>query len=427
MQCKKIEPHVLDEFVNHHDYANYIKTYAYGFTDKLKGERVLPLGFFMDGSLIGTAMVVIKRNVFGTQWYLPGGICIDPFDAVLTKKAYDTLVAYARPFNVTFIRMEPDIEHQEHFPDGQINEAGFNNDDIRQRFEAWGWQHRGYNYGYGGNIQNRFTIIKDLKDAHDETDFVNALHPNHRSRYRKSLRRFVFVEKAGKDQLYVLHNFAQELAKKQHFKPKSVAYFESLLDNYGDHAFYFVCYVDLKRAILTVKEEIRQAQESLDGLDASKSTNVGRIKEFKRTIDYLQDELQVYEQTNHENGDMMSIGAAIFVTSGRNTYNLYSYTDPGQLMLNPAINMHMFALSFFSKLGIHKYDFVGVSGSTDKNDPFYGLYLFKHRFGGDFIEYLGEFDYVFKQGAYTYYLKWHAFKRRVARRFIRLYYQRVVK
>jgi lipid II:glycine glycyltransferase (peptidoglycan interpeptide bridge formation enzyme) len=70
---------------------------------------------------------------------------------------------------------------------------------------------------------------------------------------------------------------------------------------------------------------------------------------------------------------------------------------------------------------------VGVSGSTDKNDPFYGLYLFKHRFGGDFIEYLGEFDYVFKQGAYTYYLKWHAFKRRVARRFIRLYYQRVVK
>ena len=42
------------------------------------------------------------------------------------------------------------------------------------------------------------------------------------------------------------------------------------------------------------------------------------------------------------------------------------------------------------------YDFRGVSGDLDENSPLYGLYRFKKGFNGDFTEFIGELDLVFK-------------------------------
>ena len=42
------------------------------------------------------------------------------------------------------------------------------------------------------------------------------------------------------------------------------------------------------------------------------------------------------------------------------------------------------------------YDFRGVSGDLDENSPLYGLYRFKKGFNGDFTEFVGEMDLVFK-------------------------------
>ena len=42
------------------------------------------------------------------------------------------------------------------------------------------------------------------------------------------------------------------------------------------------------------------------------------------------------------------------------------------------------------------YDFRGVSGDISPENPLYGLYRFKKGFGGEFTEFLGEFDLVLK-------------------------------
>ncbi len=41
------------------------------------------------------------------------------------------------------------------------------------------------------------------------------------------------------------------------------------------------------------------------------------------------------------------------------------------------------------------YDFRGVSGFKDENDPQYGVYRFKKGFNGDFIEFVNELYIVF--------------------------------
>ena len=40
------------------------------------------------------------------------------------------------------------------------------------------------------------------------------------------------------------------------------------------------------------------------------------------------------------------------------------------------------------------YDFRGVSGDIDENNPLYGLYRFKKGYGGKLTEFVGEFEMV---------------------------------
>ena len=46
------------------------------------------------------------------------------------------------------------------------------------------------------------------------------------------------------------------------------------------------------------------------------------------------------------------------------------------------------------------YDFRGVSGDLDENNPLYGLYRFKKGFNGVLTEFVGEWDFVYKPAWY---------------------------
>ena len=47
----------------------------------------------------------------------------------------------------------------------------------------------------------------------------------------------------------------------------------------------------------------------------------------------------------------------------------------------------------------------GFSGLTNKDDPHYGLYSYKKSFGSQFIEHIGEFDYVYDDRQYLLFKK----------------------
>lgn len=45
--------------------------------------------------------------------------------------------------------------------------------------------------------------------------------------------------------------------------------------------------------------------------------------------------------------------------------------------------------------GCFLYDFQGIPGYTDENDPNYGIYKFKKGFNGEVVEFAGEFDRIY--------------------------------
>ena len=75
-------------------------------------------------------------------------------------------------------------------------------------------------------------------------------------------------------------------------------------------------------------------------------------------------------------------------------------TDGTSLDISTANEIAQAMKQWAVEKGCRVYDFRGVSGDISEDNPLYGLYKFKKGFGGDFTEFVGEYDLVLKRTAW---------------------------
>ena len=69
---------------------------------------------------------------------------------------------------------------------------------------------------------------------------------------------------------------------------------------------------------------------------------------------------------------------------------------------------------------IKMYDQFGTIGDLDEKNPRYGLHLFKKKFGGNYVEFIGEFDLVTNKFMYFIFTKLVPFYRKAIRNITKL-------
>ena len=62
-------------------------------------------------------------------------------------------------------------------------------------------------------------------------------------------------------------------------------------------------------------------------------------------------------------------------------------------------------LKYCKEKGIKIYDQFGTIGDISKDNPRIGLHEFKKKFGGDYVEFIGEFDYITNRLMYFVFTK----------------------
>lgn len=73
-------------------------------------------------------------------------------------------------------------------------------------------------------------------------------------------------------------------------------------------------------------------------------------------------------------------------------------------------------IKYCKENGIKIYDQFGTIGDLSKDNPRIGLHEFKKKFGGDYVEFIGEFDYVINKFMYFVFTKLVPFYRKIVRR-----------
>ena len=64
------------------------------------------------------------------------------------------------------------------------------------------------------------------------------------------------------------------------------------------------------------------------------------------------------------------------------------------MQFQSAYTVHYAGVKYAIDNHYKRYNFYGITGDFNKDNPLYGLYLFKKSFGGHVVELLGEFDLV---------------------------------
>lgn len=395
-----IDRNLFDSFVMSHPYCHYMKTSMWGEFKKYTENMTYEMkGFYVDQELVATAMILRGSKYGHSYLYVPKGLSIDYDSEELYKEAYTLLKNYAISQKVLFLRVDPDVVRVPRDIKGNQLE-GFNHEYVTKDLQSIGYLHKGYGYGYDGSWNDRYTLIVDL---HDDMKTITSRFSKPRlTALNRHVINHVTTRVGTKEDIPALMEYEQHLCWHDGFAPHTRDFFDSLLDNFGEHAVIYVTEIDLDGMVAGVTEEMSSKKYKKDP-----EARAAKAKD----ITWAEEKIQQY-------GHKLPIAVGIFLRIGDTSWDLYTYNHKDFVAMASVDSLHRFAMQDMKEHGVLHYDMCGFSGLTTKDDAEYGLYFYKSSFAPTFIEYIGEFDYVRKANEMKHFrFEYYAF-RRIKREFV---------
>lgn len=195
------------------------------------------------------------------------------------------------------------------------------------------------------NVQPRFVYCFDYNSM-SEDELMLTFKADYRNRIRKAPKKGVEVKIVGKEALDDFVSIMHETGERDGFSTRPKWYFEKILDCMGEDARLYMAYYEGKPIAGTIA-----------------------IKWGQNVMKY-------------------QYGASS--NAHRNVYPNYA--------------LQWAMMKWGLECGCQVYDFGGISGDCQNpENPHYGLWRFKHGFGGYMKEFIGEFDYVINKPVYNLY------------------------
>ncbi|WP_061213065.1 lipid II:glycine glycyltransferase FemX [Syntrophomonas wolfei] len=101
----------------------------------------------------------------------------------------------------------------------------------------------------------------------------------------------------------------------------------------------------------------------------------------------------------------MLVAATLALISAGKVWYLYGASSNLHRNVMPNYLIQWEMIQWARQQGCSIYDFRGVSGDLDEDNPLYGLYRFKKGFNGDLLEFVGEWDKVYSPLFYWLWTK----------------------
>lgn len=385
-------------------------------------------GYNNNGELVLTAVVHLRKvpkvNIY--MGYIPRGFTCDYNNKGLVKEFTEYLKKFAKENKVAFITVDPDIhlrENEELLENGNaikenFKSLGFKNTDSKN-FEA---------------IQPNFVFRLPLPTEGSEADKKKAVFKKFSSKTRYNIKvaeeRGLTVEVYDKDSLTdevisKFHEIMVTTGKRDNFIVRGKDYFKNMIDKLSPHArLYMVKY--------SYENDFRRLQEKLAKQESEKTKALARIEDQKAKFALEEDAdkksriekkitdnekkvseserqiegfIQKIESIKPYEGQELYLSGSLYLYYGNIGWYLYGASDNQLRDTMPNFAMQWAMIEDTIDLGCPVYDFRGVSGDLNPENPLYGLYKFKKGFNGNFVEFIGEFDLVVNGFVYNLYKK----------------------
>lgn len=390
-----IDRKTFDNF-NSKNIAHFMQSSTFGDIKKEHGFIPMLTGLYKDNKLIATALVLKKKIKLGLSYfYIPRGYNLNYKNKEEIEEYTKEIKKMAKREKAVFVTIDPPIELEKLDINGNVVEDL--NHDFVDYLQSLGYKHKGYNYFFE-NREPRYTFNLKLDKPYDE--IIKNMHSTIRNIYNRGNPFNVIIDKDKDDELKDFYFLMTETAKRQNIIPFTYKYYEKFykLFKENNNSDLYMVYVDIKNLKEIYKNKIDKIKSDIE--KSEKKNKEGQVKELNNQ---LKKALKEQNEIKDMKDVVVPLSGYITVKYGDEVWVVHGGNANYLRTIDAAYLAYFRMIKDAYDDGYKSIDFFGTIGKEDKKNPEYGIHLFKKRLGGDYIEFIGEFDLVINRPMHFIY------------------------
>lgn len=414
-----IEKEEYEKFVKSHKKSHFLQSYAWGEFSKIS-RGLIPhyLGVKNESDeLVAATLLLQKKLPLGySYFYSPRGFVVDFEDNELLGFFTNKLISYIKKFRAIFLKIDPDIVMSSKNYKDEDNNLEYDPQVIFNNLKKLGFKHLGFTKNFE-TMQPRYTFRIDMNKSLEE--IKNNFSKTTKQRIKKAESLNTKVRIGTEKDISTFYNLMTLTENRKKFISHNLEYYENLYKIYNKENKFilFMGSINIKDIIKKYESELNEYNielEKLSGENLSKTLN-NKKKELQRQIFSHQKLIEEYKEYNKELGDEITLNAHAIIIYGEKAWVIYAGNH--NILTSTYSNYKTYEehINYCYENGIKLYDQFGTIGDLSKDNPRFGLHEFKKKFGGDYIEFMGEWDYIVNKPMYILFTKLVPLYRKIIR------------
>ena len=391
MQFVELKKDEFESFLKKHPLQTFFQAPEMAEIDLMKNWKTIYVGVKENNKITAATRMIYKEVRFGKKlFYTPRGILIDYQNTLLLTFFIKNIKKYIKKMNGYTFHIDPPLIYKERDIDGNIVKNGIDNSNVVEVLKKLGFKHDGFITHYDYTKQVRWSFELPLTNKTEE-DILKEMNGNTRRAIKKAEHLQVKVRELKKEELSLFKEIMDHTSERREFTDKSLKYYTKMYELFHNkkEIKYMIAEVDLKDTLKVLKKDLENLNTTKE--KAIKNNKKALLKETESQILDIEKRITEIKNIIKEKGNNIYLASAMFMIYGNDVmyYHSGGYKEYMFFFVQYLIQWEMIKLAI--KLKKDCYNFYGIKGVFDKNDPDYGVYLFKKGFNGQVIEYIGDF------------------------------------
>ncbi len=383
--------------------AHFLRSYAWGQVSKSRGWVPYYVGVRQDGRLVATALLLKKALLMGySYFYIPRGFTMDYSNEALLEFMTASLKAFSKKHRAIHFKIDPDVKLHTIDLEGNVVEGAENNYALVEKLKALGYRHRPLNY-YFEYEQPRFTFRIPLEGTIEEIeDRYNRMA---KRRIKQTQIPGMKVVVGNRDNVADFFRLMSMTEKRKNFYSHPVEYYQKFYDIFAEQNMVtlYLGIADIPEMKAKLEEDHAALQAQIDELIA---IGTNRALRKKKDLDVRMAALQEQmAQVADKPMEQLILSAYLVVHYGDRSWALYAGNDMHYSRLYANYMVYCRQIRDAVAAGKTMFDQFGSVGKPNDDSSLVGLYDFKKLWGGEFTEFIGEFDHVENPLMFALYTK----------------------
>lgn len=406
MELKELTKKEFDSFALSHPLGNFQQTSSWGRFCEGEGFHAYYVGLIDKNDIVAASLLLSMdvNKVKGRIFYAPHGFLIDYKNSSLLSNFTLEVNKFIESKNGVFLKIDPYVLLQDRDSNGNIIEGGINNSYIIDNLI-----NNGFIKDQKDLIQPKFISRINLKNKSLDEAF-NEFTSKSRQIVRRNQRYGFKIEQLDIDNLDFFFDIININSKKYKTVGYTKSYFNDLINSFGkDNIKFMSVYFERMDVINNLNEEIKNIladkEERINNYHNSKMSEeyfVEKEMTDQKEIDRLNNLISYFYSLNI---NKVLMGAYLFIESGNEIAMLQGGMVDDYLKFDASYTLIYEMIKYAIDNNYKYFNLQDVGDITNSNNSFTSSFNYKKNFGGEVVEFIGEFNLPIKKDKFDLSLK----------------------